>query len=59
MAASTEAEIRFIELNLVKTLDKKEVLATLREWRTESKKSVEVDLLNDLIERIESGELDG
>lgn len=59
MAASTEAEIRFIELNLVKTLDKKEVLATLREWRGESKKSVEVDLLNDLIERIESGELDG
>ncbi|QWS69450.1 hypothetical protein SEA_NECROPHOXINUS_88 [Microbacterium phage Necrophoxinus] len=59
MAASTEAEIRFIELNLVKTLDKKEVLATLREWRGESKSSVEVDLLNDLIERIESGELDG
>lgn len=59
MAASTEAEIRFIELNLVKTLDKKEVLATLREWRGESKKSVEVDLLNDLIERIETGELDG
>lgn len=59
MASSTEAEIRFIELNLVKTLDKKEVLATLREWRGESKKSVEVDLLNDLIERIETGELDG
>lgn len=59
MAASTEAEIRFIELNLVKTLDKKEVLATLREWRGESKKSVEVDLLNDLIERIETGKLDG
>lgn len=59
MAAPTEAEIRFIELHLVKTLDKKEVLATLREWRSESKSSIEVDLLNDLVERIESGELDG
>lgn len=59
MTAPTEAEIRFIERTLVTTLDKKEVLATLRAWRTESRTSLEVNLLNDLIEEIETGELDG
>lgn len=59
MAAPTEAEIRVVQLGLVKTLDKKEVLATLREWRSETEISTDADLLNDLIERIDSGELDG
>lgn len=59
MPVATEAEVRFIELQLVKSLDKNEVLATMREWRAESKEKVEVDLLNELIQRIESGELDG
>lgn len=43
----------------IKTLDKKETLATLRVWRNESKEKLEVDLINDLIRLIESGELDG
>lgn len=45
--------------DLVTTVDKRELTATLRVWRAESKDRVEVDLINDLLERIESGELDG
>lgn len=59
MAVTTEAEVRFIELQLINTVDKKELLATLRTWRAESDEKIEVDILNDLIERVESGDLDG
>lgn len=45
--------------DLVTTVDKRELLATLRDWRAESRSSVEVDLLNDLLRLIDSGELDG
>lgn len=55
----TEAEVSFIQRHLVKTVDKAELLATLRAWRADSQSSVEVDLLRDLIEEVDSGELDG
>lgn len=55
----TEAEVTFVQRHLVKTVDKAELLATLRTWRTESQSSVEADLLRDLIEEVDSGELDG
>lgn len=43
----------------IKTLDKRETVATLRQWRKESTNKIEVDLINDMIHLIESGELDG
>lgn len=55
----TEAEVKFVNRHLVKTVDKAELLATLREWRRESVDPVEADLLRDLIERVDSGRLDG
>ncbi|AHL18575.1 hypothetical protein ISF9_105 [Microbacterium phage vB_MoxS-ISF9] len=54
-----ESEVNFIKRHLVKTVDKKELLATLRTWREESDSSVEADLLRDLIEEVDSGALDG
>ena len=45
--------------NLVKTVDKKELILTLRDWRNESQSGIEVELLHDLIALVESGELDG
>ena len=48
-----------IERELVKTVDKRELLATLRDFREESREHLEVNLINDLIELIDSGELDG
>lgn len=54
-----DAEVNFIKRHLVKTVDKKELLATLRTWREESESGVEVDLLRDLIEEVDSGALDG
>lgn len=44
---------------LIATVDKRELTKTLRDWRRESKNKIEVDLINDLIDLIESGELDG
>ena len=54
-----DAEVNFIKRHLVKTVDKKELLSTLRTWREESESGVEVDLLRDLIEEVDSGALDG
>ena len=48
-----------VQSNLIATLDKREVLETLKQWRYESKEKLEADLLNDLIREILSGELDG
>lgn len=45
--------------DLVISIQKRPLLATLRQWREESKSSIEVDLLNDIIDFIQSGELDG
>lgn len=45
--------------DLVTTVDKRELTATLRVWRAESKDRVEVDLINDLLELLDSGDLDG
>lgn len=45
--------------DLVISIQKRPLLATLRQWRAESESSVEVDLLNDIIDFVESGELDG
>lgn len=44
---------------LVTTLDKRETLKTLRQWRYESNEPAEADVLTDLIHRIEEGALDG
>lgn len=43
----------------IKTVDKRELTKTLRHWRKESKEKLEVDLINDLIDLVESGGLDG
>lgn len=45
--------------NLVKTLDKREVLLTLRQWRYEAKNNFEADVIADFIKEVESGRLDG
>lgn len=45
--------------DLIISIQKRPLLKTLREWRAESESSVEVDLLNDLLDLIESGEFDG
>lgn len=45
--------------NLIKTVDKPELLATLRVWREESKSKDEATLLTDLIDLVASGDLDG
>lgn len=44
---------------LVTTVDKKELVKTLRQWRYESNSPEEADLLTDLIHEVESGNLDG
>lgn len=44
---------------LIASIQKRPLLATLRQWRAESQSSVEVDLINDLLDLIESGEFDG
>ena len=48
-----------IESQLVKTVDKQELLKTLRQWRWESDSPEEADLLTDLIHEVDSGNLDG
>lgn len=56
---AVEAEVKFVERHLVATVDKKELLATMREWRAETTISEEADLLGELIEKVDSGDLDG
>lgn len=48
-----------VNAHLVRTLDKKETLATLRQWRFDSNHPEVADVLTDLIHEVESGELDG
>ena len=50
---------KFYMQNLIGTIDKKELILTLRDWRNESTSGIEVELIHDLLELIESGELDG
>ena len=50
---------RFIQENLISTLAKRETLATLRTWRKECDSKIEADLINDLLDLIVSGDLDG
>ena len=45
--------------DLIASVQKRELVKTLREWRTESRSSVEVDLINDLLDLILQGEFDG
>lgn len=45
--------------DLIKTLDKRLTLQMLRDWRVESESKVEADLLGEVIDAIESGDLDG
>lgn len=56
---TTEAEVKFVHRHLIGTVDKRELLATLRTWRAESKDAREADLLGDLIKLVDSGEIDG
>jgi len=56
---TTDAEVNFVTRYLIGTVDKKELLATLRQWREESKSASDADLITDLIALIDSGELDG
>lgn len=48
-----------IQGQLVKTVDKAELLKTLRQWRYDSNSSEEADLITDLVHLVETGELDG
>ena len=48
-----------VERHLVKTMDKKAFLKRLRDTRREAVDPVEVDLLNELIAEVDSGDYDG
>ena len=50
---------QIIQEDLVTTMQKRPFLKMLREWREDSESSVEVDLLNDVIKAVQSGEFDG
>lgn len=56
---TTDAEVNFVHRHLIGTVDKKELLATMREWRAETKEPREADLLGELIALVDSGDLDG
>jgi len=56
---SRRAEIKMVERHLVKTMDKKAFLKRLRDTRREAVDPVEVDLLNELIAEVDSGDYDG
>lgn len=45
--------------NLVSTVDKKYLLKILREWRKEATSGIEVEVFADVIELVESGDVDG
>lgn len=45
--------------DLIASLQKKPLVKMLREWREDSTSSVEVDLINDLLDLIVTGEFDG
>lgn len=45
--------------DLIASIQKRPLVKTLRQWREESTSSIEVDLLNDILDLILSGELDG
>lgn len=48
-----------IEAELVTTLDKRELVATLKVWRGEATNKDEADVIVELLQRITSGEFDG
>ena len=48
-----------IQSSLIKTLDKAETLATLRQWRYDSTNSVEIEVITDFMRLINTGDLDG
>ena len=48
-----------VRASLIRTIDKPETLATLRQWRYDSKDGTEVALITDLIALSDSGDLDG
>lgn len=45
--------------DLIASVQKRPLVQTLREWRAQSQSSVEVDLINDLLDLILEGEFDG
>lgn len=48
-----------IQAHLIKTVDKRELVETLKVWRLESKSKEESDVIIELLNRINAGELDG
>lgn len=54
-----EAQARFVQRHLVKTMDKASFLKRLRDIRRESVDPVEADLLTELIAEVDSGDYDG
>jgi hypothetical protein len=45
--------------DLIASVQKRELVKTLRQWRQDSTSQVEVDLINDMLTLILSGDLDG
>jgi len=45
--------------DLIASVQKRELVKTLREWREQSRSSVEVDLINDLLDLVLDGSFDG
>lgn len=43
----------------MKTVDKYELIETLKEWRKEARENAEADLIADLLALVRSGDLDG
>lgn len=48
-----------INAHLIKTVDKAELVATLKQWREEATSKDEASVIAELLERIYNGELDG
>lgn len=59
ISAGKRAEIKFVQGNLVKTMDKSAFLKRLRDTRREAVDPVEADLLTELIAEVDSGDYDG
>ena len=45
--------------DLIASVQKRELVKTLRQWREDSTSQVEIDLINDMLTLVLSGDLDG
>lgn len=55
----TRADIEIVEQWLIATIDKRGLIAMLREWRNEAKSALEANAFADVIDAILSGDFDG